>query len=109
MVLQDCKASMDVRASEKVVRLKVDEMTNSDKLGSGLLAELGNGCLHHLVLDQVKPSDDSFQEPMFFRLFEYPFNLLRTVVVALNKDGILDPSSSHLLPPPTTPFKNRCF
>ena len=31
------------------------------------------------------------------RLFEDPVNLLRTVVVALNKDGILDPPSSHLL------------
>lgn len=30
-------------------------------------------------------------------LFVDPVNLLRAVVVALNKDSILDPSSSHLL------------
>lgn len=48
MVFKDGKAGMDIRPRQEVVRLKVDEMTNSDKLGSGLLAELGNGCLHHL-------------------------------------------------------------
>lgn len=142
-------------------------MPNSDKLGSGLLAELGNGCPHHLMLGQVKSSNHTFKEPVLFclhqkilnslqylstvlvftqervqvplhliqyiqnqtrieiifqknaltnlvtvfaclvhhsswlslgtRLFEDPVNLLRTVVVALNKDGILDPPSSHLL------------
>ena len=70
MALQDFKASMDVRPSQKVIRLKVNEVANSDKLGSGLLAELGNGCPHHLVLRQVQSSNHTFQELLLFCLHQ---------------------------------------
>ena len=74
MVFQDSKPSVNVRACEEVVSLEVDEVTNPDKLGPTLLAELGNGNLHHLVLGQVKPSHYTFQESMLFCLRETPFN-----------------------------------
>ena len=70
MVLQNFEASMDVRASQKVIRLKVDKVTNPNKLGSGLLAELGNGCPHHLVLCQVQSSNHTFEELLLFCLHQ---------------------------------------
>ena len=94
MVFQDSEPSVNVRACEEVVSLEVDEVTNPDKLGPSLLAELGNGNLHHLVLGQVKPSHYTFQESMLFCLRKRPFNAF-TKMKKKNVDArniVLDPN-----------------